>query len=202
MGDNQAITLFSIDGSLEAALSDESFQIPPEMMPTFDQFMSCCHSATDIQYADPRDDDAIASESSEVKPVGKDPNGFMETRLREEWEKADKLRQQVDLNHGDKQLMEDWQKACLVWSERNRDIGPVPQVKSKSTGGKVGENVKAPMPKTLKCPFCETWTQTFTTLKRHLNLELKDYKPFECEVCQADFCRSDALKQHAKVHQR
>ena len=152
MGDNQAITLFSIDGSLEAALSDESFQIPPEMMPTFDQFMSCCHSATDIQYADPRDDDAIASESSEVKPVGKDPNGFMETRLREEWEKADKLRQQVDLNHGDKQLMEDWQKACLVWSERNRDIGPVPQVKSKSTGGKEGGNGKPLMPKTLKCP--------------------------------------------------
>ncbi|GMM57203.1 hypothetical protein DAKH74_038190 [Maudiozyma humilis] len=111
MGDNQAITLFSIDGPLETALSDESFQIPPEMMTTLAQFMRCCHSTTEGQNVDSGDGDAIASESSEVKPVGKDPDGFMETRLREEWGKADKLRQQVDLNPGDKSLMEDWQKA-------------------------------------------------------------------------------------------
>ena len=144
---------------------------------------------------------AIPMESSQVKPVSAIHDDFLHTSLEKAWEQADRLRQQVDQHPGDKKLLEEWHKACLNWSEQNRDIGPIPQVELKPKGGKVGKKGKPPMPKTLKCPFCETWTQNSSALKRHLNLELKNFKPFVCGVCSACFCRRDALKQHCQVHQ-
>ncbi|GMM57174.1 hypothetical protein DAKH74_037900 [Maudiozyma humilis] len=143
---------------------------------------------------------SVPVENSQAQPVSGKHDDFLHACLKRDWEEADRLRQQVDLNPGDKKLREEWHKACLKWSQQNRDIGPIPQVELKPQGGKVGKNGKPPMPKTLKCPFCETWTQNSSALKRHLILELKDYKPFGCEVCSASFCRKDALKQHSQVH--
>lgn len=212
--------------SEDTAISEESFYIQLERVTSPSDFMGDNSATTGVQNVDSHNGDtylnlgcinivvprpvtgdeflithSILSESPEAKPVGETPNGFLHMRLKDQWEKADKLRQQVDLNPENKKLLKDWQKTCLKWSERNREFCLVPQVHLKPKSGKVKKSGKPPMPKTLKCPFCETWTQTFSTLKRHLNLELKDYKPFVCKVCQVRCSRADGLKSHSKVHQ-
>ncbi|GMM57179.1 hypothetical protein DAKH74_037950 [Maudiozyma humilis] len=222
MKDNQEISLLPIDGSLETSLvevidfvlasksitevfssdNDNTSTLPKEFQDLLnsgfeDVFAEGLSATTNKCLAAAP---SIHCESFPMRPVGADNDGYMQTRLKQEWEQADRLRQQVNQNPGDKEILEEFYKECLKWSQRNRDMGSIPQVELKPKGGKVGKNEKPPMPKTLKCPFCKTWTQNSSALKRHLNLEIKDFKPFECEVCSASFCRRDALKQHCQVH--